>query len=398
MELNQMRSLTFQQHEVNNKHLDTSSQAQKIQSNILEELGQEIQNLPNQNENEKEKKVFTATEILRYEEDVRYLVNPLFLDRGLVAVAGSSDLGKSCLLRQLAIQIACGDRHFLNFPLIPKYSRAIIVCSEDDVKSIKKCLQMQRPDISQEQSDRLRFVFDDEHILDTLGNLIKAAAVDIVIVDCFLDVFKGDLRNTTEIRSLLNKFKKLSDQYGCLVMFLHHTGKRTEYGAPSKNDLLSGQGFEAKMRVVLMLSEDRSNPMQRHLTIVKGNYLPKAMKQNTYVLLFDETRLTFSHTGEHVPVSSLSKTKEADQLRKELFFEIVHLKDKGLTHEQVGIELKIGEKPNVSKKIKQGFQFGWDEEVSDKFPSETLETTLETLRKGFDKNQAVKPDNKNQST
>ncbi len=70
------------------------------------------------------------------------------------------------------------------------------------------------------------------------------------------------------------------------------------------------QGFEAKMRLVIELRKDMGNPKQRHLCIVKGNYLQSEYKEQSFVLDFDN--MIFSNTGRHTPYDKLTSTKKTN--------------------------------------------------------------------------------------
>src|SRR5690606_12359915 len=118
-----------------------------------------------------------------------------------------------------------------------------------------------------EDFKRLRFIFDSHDLLNKLDRTLTAAPADLVIVDCFADAFGSDLKDTQKIRAYLHPFQELAKKHDVLVLFLHHTAKRTENFEPSKNNLLAGQGFEAKMRVVIELRTDPSNPNHRHLSV-----------------------------------------------------------------------------------------------------------------------------------
>ena len=80
------------------------------------------------------------------------------------------------------------------------------------------------------------------------------------------------------VRSFLNAFSQLAIRHNTLVIFLHHTGKRTESLAPSKHNAIGSEGFEAKMRLIMELRQDPEHHNIRHLYIVKGNYLSAEYK------------------------------------------------------------------------------------------------------------------------
>src|SRR5688572_9617791 len=49
------------------------------------------------------------------------LVEPFLQQVGLACLAGSSDTGKSSLLRQLAISVVTGEKEFLGFPINARF-------------------------------------------------------------------------------------------------------------------------------------------------------------------------------------------------------------------------------------------------------------------------------------
>lgn len=177
---------------------------------------------------------------------------------------------------------------------------------------------------------------------------LTAKPADLIIIDCFSDVYGGDLKDTQKIRAFLNPYQKLSEKHQCMVLFLHHAGKRTENLEPSKNNLLSGQGFEAKMRLVIELRADLLNPQQRHLCIVKGNYLPASFKKESFVLDFDEQSFTFTNTGERVPFELLVKQPDNDS-SKVKYEQAKALKEQGHSYDKIAQLIGYASKGSVSK-------------------------------------------------
>ena len=113
------------------------------------------------------------------------------------------------------------------------------------------------------------------------------------------------MNNSNEVRSYLNMYNNLANEFGVTVIFLHHTKKASAGMAPNKNSILGSQGFEAKMRSVLMLTKDDSDESLRHLCVIKNNYLPESSKSMSYVLRFNEY-LSFENTGERVRLNELA--------------------------------------------------------------------------------------------
>lgn len=287
-----------------------------------------------------------------------WLIKDLIPRTGMGAVAGGSDLGKSALLRQLGIVTTIGAKQFLGFEMNPIHKSAIVVTTEDDRPAVSYLLKRQTQGLDSERLENIRFVFEYENLLDELNAMLVNNPADIVILDCFADVYGSDLKDTQKIRTFLSPFQQLSAKHSCFIMFLHHTGKRTENFEPSKNNLLSGQGFESKMRLVMELRADPMNVDYRHLCIVKANYLPGKMKKESFVLHFSEETFSFSSTGERTPFEFLVKQQEDGSKAK--FEQARELKEKGYSYEKIAEALGYANKGSVSKLFDRAERNGWN--------------------------------------
>ena len=85
--------------------------------------------------------------------------------------------------------------------------------------------------------------------------------------------------------------------------------------APSKNNAVGSQSFEAKMRLMFEFRLDRERDDLRHLCIVKGNYIPAEAKKASYVLRMDEN-FCFSATGGRRPFELLAKDQPKEVLKE----------------------------------------------------------------------------------
>lgn len=306
-------------------------------------------------------------------KEIPCLVEPFLQQTGLACLAGSSDTGKSSILRQLAISIVTGEPDFIGFKINAKHRSVIYVSTEDLERETAYLLFRQSHKYEPEKLQRLRFVFNIGSLYKELDSRLSNKPADLVIIDCFADAYGGDLKDTQKIRTYLHPFQELAQKHQCLILFLHHTGKRTENFEPSKNNLLSGQGFEAKMRLVIELRADQMNPNFRHLCIVKGNYLPASFKKESYVLRFDEQNFTFTNSGERMPFELLVKQTDTDNSRAK--FEQANLfKQQGYNYEQIAEKLGYASKGTVSKLFDKAKKNGWDVNVSSVSNGNDLET------------------------
>ncbi|MBS1685804.1 MAG: AAA family ATPase [Bacteroidetes bacterium] len=301
----------------------------------------------------------TAPDLLdESDEDMPFLIEGLLHAKGLACLAGSSDTGKSAILRQLAEDICAGAGHFLHFPLHTQHRSVIYVSTEDGRDATRSILRRQTRRYGEKKLHGLRFIFHTEDLLTTLSRNLSVKPADLVIIDCFSDVYTHDLKDTHKIREFLKDYFELADERGCCILFLHHTGKRTEDLLPSKNNFLGGQGFEAKMRLGIELRRDQHRPQHRHLCLVKGNYLPDLDKTHSHVLAFCPDTLTFTVTGERVDFTQLSRASEIEESRSK-YITAKDLKESGRSYSEIADMMGLG-KSAVGRLFDKAKKHGWD--------------------------------------
>ncbi len=319
--------------------------------NLIEVLGIEISALEEEMKREKElqreievercsaaylERISCASEMMQRDyTDDDTLLEPILPRQGVVALVGSSDSGKSSLLRGLAMAIVAGKSEYIGFPLHPRYKRAMYVSTEDDEASLSRLMRMQILDEERGQYEGLHFIFDTDNLLETIELGMQSHMPDVIIVDAFADLYTGPMNENNRVRGFINAFSQLAVKYSTLVIFLHHTGKRTESLAPSKHNAIGSQGFEAKMRLMMELRQDPERHDIRHLCIVKGNYLSAQYKHDSFELRFTPS-LNFEATGERVPFALLRERNEEHDERAEL---ARAMREEGKSYRQIAEEL-----------------------------------------------------------
>ena len=234
------------------------------------------------------------------------LVEPLLPSCGLAALIGSSDSGKSCLLRQLSASVVSG-KDFLAWKPNPKCRKVLYVSTEDDREAVSFLVQKQNKtwQLENEQCKNIHFLFHNENILYQIHKNVSNDNYDLVVIDSLADVICGDINRADIVREQLRFFNLLAHQHNCLILFLHHTKKSSDKEQPSKHNAIGSQSIEAKMRLVIELRRNANNPDLIHLCIVKGNYLPTNYKQASYDLKMDEN-LCFVYTEQRTPIEFLA--------------------------------------------------------------------------------------------
>lgn len=286
--------------------------------------------------------VTTAKELFELEvKEIPWLLHGILPKTGLAALAGSSDTGKSSFLRQLALEITSGKEDFLGFKLNTIHRSVVYVSTEDDKEAMSFLINKQRRyGINDANAENLRFIFESDSLLENLERELEHKPADCVIIDAFTDLFAGDLNSSNSVRTFLNKYREIGLKHNCLILFLHHTGKRTSNLAPSKDNLLGSQGFEGKMRTVLELRRDYEYPIRRHLCILKGNYIPDSEKMSSYVLDFKD--LCFENTLERVSFEKLSKPIDVRQeYKSEIVPKAKMMKENGSSVREIANQLNL---------------------------------------------------------
>jgi len=270
------------------------------------------------------------------------LLIPILPKVGLCAVAGSSDTGKSSFLRHLAVSIVLGEKDFLGFEINSTHKSVIYVSTEDDPEACAVLMfKAFKTDLEYQDYEGLRFLFETENLIKILDEELYKAPADCIIIDTFTDVYEGNMNQSNEVRTFLNRYKELAQRHGCLIMFLTHTGKRTENLLPSKDNTLGSQGFEAKMRLLIEIRRDFENDTYRHLCLVKGNYLPEEYKNRSYKLEFND-KLQFTSTGQRVRFEELARPdfKSANDDKKSIYIQkALTLKEEGRSYREISDEI-----------------------------------------------------------
>lgn len=300
--------------------------------------------------------IFTGDKLLKMDIDnYPTLLEPIFPKVGLIALAGGSDTGKSSFLRQFAVHVSSKMDNFLGFKLDKRHNSAIVFSTEDDKTAISYLLNKQnnRLQFPPDSFTNLRYIFDSADPIQEMDKALSAKPADVVIIDTFTDIYRGEMNATNRIRCFLNDYGQLAQQHECLFIFLHHTGKGKDKLEPSKHNLLGSQGFEAKMRLVMELRKDSINPSRRHLCVVKGNYLPEEFKNESFVLDFDEHML-FHNRNERIPFEDLvqHESSERSNTKDQNLKQTKELLNEGFNQSQIAEALGVN-KATISRYMKQ---------------------------------------------
>lgn len=283
----------------------------------------------------------TAKDIMEMKiEKTPMLLEGLIQKYGVISLAGSSDLGKSYLLLQMADAIVNKEKTFLGYQLNATHNCVVYLSTEDDEHSLcPRLLQMSSSRSDKDNYENLKVLFDHNNLVGRLESILKESPADMVVIDTFTDIYDGDMNQSNKVRSFLSKFKSLARKHNTLIVFNHHCGKRNDNKPPHKDNLLGSQGFESSMRMVMELRMDFADNGKRHLCIVKGNNVDHTHKAQSIELTFDFEN-GFRNTGNRVPFEKLVKSDDQQSaVRSEVEKKVLQLKAEGLTYEKIAEKL-----------------------------------------------------------
>lgn len=266
------------------------------------------------------------------------LLQGIFPLKGIAAIGGSSDLGKSYFLQQLSVAVSSGNEEFVGIKLNVPKNAALYISTEDDDFTMNIRLQHLQKLANKEGLNNLRFIFDPQNLVETIDRELSILPSSLVIVDAFGDTFRGSLNDSISIRNFLDPFKELYRKHECLIVFNHHCGKHNQFKVPSKDNLLGSQGFESSMRTLIEMRQDPKDESKRHLCIVKGNNIGNANKATSIELIFDFEN-GFKPTGNRIPFDRLVVGKNG-LIQADIGERVMQLKKEGKSIREISNLMK----------------------------------------------------------
>jgi RecA-family ATPase len=188
------------------------------------------------------------------------LKNPIILPEELIGgllrvghkmiVSGSSKAGKSFLLMELALALACGSS-WLEFKC--RSSRVLYVNLEIDKASCINRFKtiMDAKGIDVKFADNITIwnlrgnALPMDKLVPKLIRRIKNQNYSAVIIDPIYKVITGDENNASDMGKFCNYFDKICLETGCSTIYCHHHSKGTQ-GQKKAQDRGSGSGVFAR--------------------------------------------------------------------------------------------------------------------------------------------------------
>ena len=281
-----------------------------------------------------------------------WLVDGLLPKTGLVVFYGAPDSGKSTALRQLCLSIIASKK-WLGFKTNGTNLRAAFISTEDDKESLNVMLpkQVEKMKYDKVHSHNVHFLFQAGDVLKELTTLLETGhKFDLIVIDCFSDIFTLNNSQANQVRVFLSNFHDLARTYETLIIFNHHSKKETENKIPHKNNV-SGVGIVSKSRIAIEFRKDPLESHKRHLCVVKGNYLEDKMKENSFCLDFSSGFHFKFLKDDGKPFESLVLEPEERENIDENIYNWVEVDKKG-TQEEAALHFEKSQ-PTIHRAIKR---------------------------------------------
>jgi RecA-family ATPase len=283
-----------------------------------------------------------------YTEEKPHLFHGFIPRESLIALTGTSDVGKSLFALNLALHIASGRDSFIGRALHPEHKRVLYVSTEDGNHDLGGRLRklVQSP-MEREGIERIRFlVCTGPETIKHVEKYFAKYPADLVIIDVVTDLFDGNTNDVSHVKKFLNILKDLIFRHGCSVLYLHHTRKGSQKeGEADKDHTLGSMAWTAAPRGVMMLRKDSQYQDGRHrkLSLVKGNFASEEDKSKSLSIVFDAdtlrfTRATLTTQGlemDEEPSQPYTKTTDP-----RIIAPVLELQEKGFTLVETVDELK----------------------------------------------------------
>jgi hypothetical protein len=204
------------------------------------------------------------------ERAVVFADKPLLQANSFHLLAGRKAAGKGTYLSDLAARVSRGE-------LGPR--RNVVWIGSEDSRSMDL-----KPRLAVAGADMGRIAFPDfgvpirlPHHADQLREIIEREIgnVGLLIFDPLSDFVGGvDGNDEAKVRPALVPLNQLADDLGCILVGVRHlTEKNAPHGILAA--LLGSSAWAQVPRVVLALVEDDQEDDLRHITVARGNRLPR---------------------------------------------------------------------------------------------------------------------------
>lgn len=247
------------------------------------------------------------------EEEPDWLVDQLFTVGSNGWVAAEPKVGKSWVVLELAYALSTGQPFLGRFAI--KQPRVVLYIQEED--SIQRVLRRLKRIIKGDAmrqaprddyflwSVRAGFKLDDLLWLEAIRQEIIAYRAEVIVLDVFNRLHGSDENKQAEMTAILNRLTRLTNDYGCSFIIVHHNRKPQQGNEARGNQMMRGSGVLAGWGECSLFLK-RSKEKDTIIVTPESKDAPE-MDDFTVVLEDQENGGIFLQIGEVEPVVRMSK-------------------------------------------------------------------------------------------
>ncbi len=215
--------------------------------------------------------VYKPEQILKYVDDLRWIMPNVLPVGGQLLIASAPGVGKTQFGLQLAYFLE-KQQKFLGYQPQDVH-KTLVLSLEMDVRSVKYILSHQKKEWEFMPSFDL---IDERATFVEYENLIDELQPTVVIIDSLTELFDDSSENANaEARRAMLWCRKIRRRYGVGLILIHHTRKASEGNKKPKSihDIHGAFHFAKDSDAAIVLWEERNGDIE--VGIVKARFGPK---------------------------------------------------------------------------------------------------------------------------
>jgi hypothetical protein len=218
-------------------------------------------------------KELSMKELIQTAGELKWVIPALLPENGVVFLAGKAGEGKSILSLYIAKLVTSADAVQDGFP-IGKKGKVIIFDRENHPSVIKE--RGIAFSLSDEENIVYNFsddwYFDDRNGITALDNYLGKEKPTLCIFDSWTQfISRIDENKAVEVNNVIRRLRKISQEYNCCFLVIHHLRKGLPYAVEALDELRGSSTIVNTADIVLLLRGDSENKL---LTTVKSRMSP----------------------------------------------------------------------------------------------------------------------------
>jgi archaellum biogenesis ATPase FlaH len=289
------------------------------------------------------------SEVIAEARPIEWIIENLIPKYGLVILAGKAGTGKSFLSLHLAHSISSGE-NFLGILPVASPGKVLIIDGENYPGIYKQRVEALKlnPLDGIDVVVLQNFYLDQTRCLKWLEEKLKENCYSIVIFDAWTNLIQRiDENKSSDVGRVLSRLRKLSYEYECCVIVIHHLRKNLPYAVDPRDELRGSSVLMNEADIVMLLDNLKNIKI---LKTIKQRY----GKEQAFEVQFDKSKEKLSIRGKPVTVEETQ-----NEVLKALEAVIEYLETKGnpATRMELLENLPFSE-PTIKRALSIGINLG----------------------------------------